>query len=80
MFDHLKSSLFLCEFYSLDVDLVVDQLIDEGDNFISLDSDQDKRGTRGTISRWVGSSSRARIYEILSVILHNLILMSVPAN
>ena len=51
MFDHLKSSLFLCEFYSLDIDLVVDQLIDEGDNFISLDSDQDKRGTRGTISR-----------------------------
>ena len=51
MFDHLNSSLFLCEFYSLDVDNVVDKLIDEADNLISLDSDQDKRGTWGTISR-----------------------------
>ena len=49
MFDHLKSSLFLCELYSLHVDLIVDQLVDESNHFISLDSNQDKGGARRTI-------------------------------
>ena len=49
MFDHLKSSLFLCELYSLHVDLVIDQLVDESHYFISLDSYQDKGGARSTI-------------------------------
>lgn len=77
MFDHLKSSLFLCELYSLDVNLIIDQLVDEGDHFISLDCNKDERRTRGTIGRWVGSSCGARVDEILSIILHNLILMRV---
>lgn len=51
MFDHLISSLFLCELYSLDVNLIIDQLVDEGDDFISLDCNKDERRTRGTIGR-----------------------------
>jgi hypothetical protein len=78
--DFRGSSLFLCELDSLNIDLFIDKFIYKGDDLISLDSDQDEAGARSAIGRGVGTGDRAWVDEVLAIILHYLVLVSVPAD
>ena len=79
-FNFIILSLLLREIDPLHLHFVVHQLVDERDDLVTLHGNQDKRGARRAISGWVGSGGGTRVDEVLSIILHNLILMGVPAN
>ena len=72
-----KLSFLYWEFQTLDVDVVIAQLIDEGNDVIALNCDQDEWRLRWTISRRVSSSDTAWVDEVFAIILSDLILVRV---
>jgi len=62
------------------LDFVVDELVDEGNDVVSLDCDQDERGAGRAVSGRVGASHRTGVNEVLAVVLSYRILMSMAVD
>ena len=73
-------SLLQRELQAGDAHLVVDELVEEGDNVVTLDSDQDEAGVRLAVHGRKRSSGGARVDEVLAVVLLNLLLVRMPAD
>ena len=76
------SSLLDGEGQLLDVGLglVLDHLVDEGEDVVALDAEEDEGGPRIAVGGGVGARHAARVDEVLAVVLRDAVLVRVAAD
>ena len=60
--------------------LILNHLIDEGEDVVALDTKKDKRGARVAVGGRVGASDTTWIDEVLAVVLRDVVLVSMAAH
>ena len=60
--------------------LILNHLVDEGEDVVALDTKKDKRGARVAVGGRVGASDTTWIDEVLAVVLSDVVLVRMSAH
>ena len=60
--------------------LVLDHLIDEGQDVITLDAEEDERGARVALCSRIGAGDATWVNEVFAIVLSDSVLMRVTTD